>query len=543
MTAAVRLAAFDTEDDSAGNPELFALVWEGGARYTDSADTFLENLLLLASESDVPLQVWATNLEYDAVNVWGAERMAEVSLKFGKSALYGARWRKIEFRDTMRFIPASVKVLGELVGLPKVLPMRTRSEKIRRCVRDATITYRAARLIHDTMQAFGEKPRLTLPATAYRIWSEHFWKKPVRAPLEEVRDAASEAYHGGRVEPFALGCFKDVRAVDAASMFPWAMTVRPFPIPWGLWRRAMRDAVPGANGLYRARLESALDVPALPYRSERGTIFPNGRWEGWYVGEELMAFGAAGGRVRVMEGFDFMEKAHPFRPYVKEMFHRKQTSRGPMRETYKLLLNSLYGKFGQSGIRVRALPLAKFLKLKSAPVSYRVWGGLAIWTEESTPPPWANMLWAAITTARARVRLRAEIVRIQARGARPLYCDTDSVIYAGPPGRYPLKARQIGDFERRGAYRSALIVGKKEYGLESSAGMWEIHVKGVPAAHREEYLRSGEAAYQLPTKMREAARTGRQANVWREVRKRRRVGDGGRVRMPDGTLIPLEISG
>ena len=43
--------------------------------------------------------------------------------------------------------------------------------------------------------------------------------------------------------------------------------------------------------------------------------------------------------------------ANPFRAYVEEFFHRKQETPkdNPLREMYKLLLNSLYGKLNQDG--------------------------------------------------------------------------------------------------------------------------------------------------------------------------------------------------
>jgi len=545
------VVGWDTEDDSKGTPLLFGFTHERGSYSTASADDALEWLVTLAKAQKLRghvVEAWATNLEYDLVNLFGVDRLREVFFQFGRSHLCGARWRGVEFRDTLRHVPASVEELGKLVGLEKVesnlfadRSKITERKLVARLMRDATITFRAAKLIHKTYKIMGDRPRLTLPATAYQVWLNRFWKAPVYGPVPEILESAREAYFGGRTEAFALGTFKDVKVIDAASMFPWAMVQGKFPIPWRAFRRALPDDTPRADGLYFARVESALKIPLLPYRSVEGNVFPNGKWRGWYVGEELQAFARAGGRVRVLRGFEFFEQADPFKGYVRNLFGRKQRARGPMRSIYKLLLNSLYGKFGQQGGRVRCLTLEKFQALPRGPIDFRVWNGLVIFSEDGPPPPWGNNLWAAIITARARLRLHQEFLALQKGGARVLYCDTDSAIYSGPARRYAEAAAKPGEFESRGEYRSVRIEGKKEYGLEDHKGRWEVHIKGVPAREREKYLLTGKAKFERPTRLREAARRDLQPNVWRTHTKERRVTHRNRTRSAGGYLLPLEI--
>jgi hypothetical protein len=549
------LVGWDTEDDSNGKPLLFVFVHERGSYVTERAEDGRMCLVALAHEQQAHgrvVEAWATNLEYDLVNLFG-EFLPELVFQFGRTQLCGARWRRIEFRDTLRHVPASVEELGSLHGLPKLArPLRRRGETLKAfnkrqlpyALRDGTITYRTARLIRDSYAEFGELPKLTLPATAYRIWARAFWKRPVHRVPDEVREAATVAYFGGRTEAFALGTFENVRVIDAASMFPWAMTAAPFPIPWGPFRRVRSGDPPQPGGLYRARVESRQAIPVLPYRAPEGNIFPVGAWSSWFVGEELQAHLASGGKARVLGGFEWLEHARPFDAYIAEMFARKNGSRGPMQRVWKLLLNSLYGKFGQKGGRVRCTSLEKFAKLKKQPIEFRVWKGMVLWQQDAPPPPWGNMIWSALITARARVRLYQEFGRLRKLGARVLYCDTDSVIYSGVEGRYPVKASRPGDFEARGRFRRALIVGKKEYGLEDDKGHWEVHVKGVPLAERLKYLETGEANFQRPTRLREAARLGLDANLWRDVQKTRRTDmRKNRRRRPDGALAPVEIHG
>lgn len=537
----------DSEDDSAGNPYLFALVgeklsWTGETR--QSVLDRIRDLGIAARAKGSVVELWATNLEYDLVNLFGPERIREVQLRFGKTALVGASWRghNVDFRDTVRHIPASVAELGELVGLKKI-NLAMKPEQMRaRCIRDAAITYRTAKRIAEVYAGFGEYPRLTLPSTAYHVWHTRYFKSDVFLPCEEVRVAARHAYHGGRTEAFSLGTYPGVRVIDVASMYPWALTAGPMGVPWGAFQRVQAGEPLSPCGLFDVRVSVPGNVlPPLPYRTEDGTIYPCGTWRGWYLGEELQYAESIGVQVQVLGGFNFLAHVSPFSEYVAALFALKSKARGVMRTVYKLMLNGTYGKFGQGGDRVLCIPQEQLLTMANPPQDFRLWNGLAFYRQHSLPPPWGNNLWAAVTTARARIRLHAEMARLRRLGCRVLYCDTDSVVYLGRGPRYPEKAKRAGLFESRGEFREIVIVGKKEYGLRSGPRKWELHAKGVPARERKRYLREGVAEFQRPVKMRESSRINLAANVWRTVRKERRTVNRGRELLPDGSLRVVTI--
>lgn len=531
------VAGLDSEDDGRGNPFLWCVCHDAGSwSGTSRGDTlqFLENMARDMKQRDRKFQVWATNLEYDLVNLFEPERIVECNLRFGRAALCGASWHGVEFRDTMRHLPISVAAFGDLVGLKKleadlfekrpVFPLTERqlAKYRRRCSRDAAITYRAARFFHSTYGELGGRPKMTLASTALSLWQDRYWCREIHRPDDDVWRAALCAYHGGRTQAFAVGDFERVRVVDAASMFPWAMCAGDLPLPWGLYTHAARGADLKPLALYRARVTSDMAFPVLPVRTDSGTQYPNGTWTDWYVGEELIAFRDHGGRVLVLEGFEFQERCRPFDKYVAEMFELKQSARGARRLLYKTLLNGLYGKFSQQGKRVHAVPIDRLLAMDDPPFDWRAWNGLAIYSTDHDPPPWSNHVWPAFVTARARIKLAGLIRSVAEHGGRPLYCDTDSLMFQGTQ-RFPKHARKIGDFELRGSYRTAVIVGKKEYALEVRKGKWKPYVKGVPFSERERYIREGVADFVRPVRIRESARIGVAANVWKRVHKERRT--------------------
>jgi len=496
------------------------------------------------------VEIWATNLEYDLLNLFGQDRIVEVFLRWGRNFLVGARWQGLDFRDTVRHIPVSVEELGKLVGLKKAEKdlFKNRSKKpteaqlVRRCLRDAGITFRTAKELHSIYRGMGERPRLTLASTARSLWAEQYFGVNVYRPLGEIWEAAGAAYYGGRTEPFRIGEHGPVTVVDVASMFPWAMTQGPFPVPWGAFRRVrgVKDVTP--TGIYRVQAHSELELPLLPHRTDQGLIYPNGTFRGWYVGEELEYFKRLGGRFRVIQGFEFFDETRPFDSYVADLFAKKQAARGPLRMIYKLLLNALYGKFGQKGEKVVSVPLERFHKLKIAPLDYRVWNGLAVYRVDGAPPPWSNNVWPAIVTARARIRLHQEMHKILKKGGRLFYCDTDSVMFDLKGARYPASVTEPGRFEMRGRFKRILIVGKKEYAIEGYDGKIELHAKGVPMIARREYLETGRASFQRPTRLLESTRTGGTPNEWTTRTKERRVSFASRARKADGSLAPIKVS-
>jgi len=513
------MIAIDTEDNSKGTPTLFCAVSDVGSYTTRHRLDFLHYLMNQKGQD-----VWATNLEYDLVNVFG-EFLPEVKLRFGHSALISATWKGVRFLDTLRHVPASVAQLGEWVGRPK---LKFDPNNAAYCLNDAAITRDAVKHVESIYKDLGiDKPGGTLPSTALKIW-RNTWPegKWAMLPIPPVMDAAREAYYGGRVECFEVGKFKNVSAIDMSSAFPWAMITEPFPIPWGPVKRWKGGDAIEPTGIYHVRcfLDPGESSGSLPFRGEGGLVFPFGEWSGTYTGIELQSHLAYGGRVEIIAGFLFIHSGSPFTNYVQRLWDWKSRARGVRRQVTKLLLNGLYGKFGERGDRTVVKSLDDYRATLPRSLETRLSLGMAITTVPGPPPPWANVVWAALVTARCRVRLLQELHKLRSQGARVLYVDTDGIFFIEPPGskiHYPEKAQKPGDWEYRGRF-DLIIEGKKEYALRAPGGPWEYHAKGVPYAAREAYIRNGHAEFERPNRLRESIRRGKTPNVWEPRTKDRR---------------------
>jgi len=91
--------------------------------------------------------------------------------------------------------------------------------------------------------------------------------------------------------------------------------------------------------------------PFLPYRDKNHTIiFPTGEFVGVYYSEELKYARGLGYTVLPISGYLFERMESPFRDFVSSLFESRLEARisgnEAMAYVYKILMNSLYGRFG-----------------------------------------------------------------------------------------------------------------------------------------------------------------------------------------------------
>lgn len=92
--------------------------------------------------------------------------------------------------------------------------------------------------------------------------------------------------------------------------------------------------------------------PFLPYRDDKNQtlLFPTGKFVGVYFSEELIYARGLGYKIFPMRGYLFEKKPSPFDGFVSSLFGKRQeakkTGDDAMAYGYKILMNSLYGRFG-----------------------------------------------------------------------------------------------------------------------------------------------------------------------------------------------------
>lgn len=542
------VCAFDVE--GRGGPDGFvcgAVVSASGTEFHLDHEAMFESLLDHGARGE---WLFAHNLEYDLPIVAG-RRLLEGDLLFKSQgmlwATYAVGKRKARFYDSTNLFPRfTLKKLGDLVGLPKLgiahdrlmalagssswsdLSPAEQVDTRAYCIRDAEIVRRAVGLLQQETLSLGGELRPTIAGCALDLYRRTFHKWPWRALGEATNGLARGAFYGGRCEAFMLGQVEGVNLYDTNSLYPFVQDHARFPLP-GRLRLDLAPqglgALKGSQGVAQARLTAPeAFLPLLPHRFTKRLFFPVGQMEGVWTLEELREAEARG-----VEILDLQWALHspatfsPFHEFIDTLWKRRQgylAADDGRAQILKLLLNSLYGRFGLNpgdGLW-RMLPL----RLDPGDGRYRGFVTSEVdgepvmmgHVQSAQQPAYVNVLIAAQVSAEARLHLfRA----MEGQHEDLAYCDTDSILTRG---RLPA-GDGLGDWRLQMQGGRADLVGPKEYLLHNSVLGERAVVKGVPEEQAASYLRTGAARYRRARGIRESITKGHQPSEWVEVLKER----------------------
>jgi len=233
----------------------------------------------------------------------------------------------------------------------------------------------------------------------------------------------------------------------------------------------------------------------------------------------------------------------PFVDYVDDLYRLKAACPPDnliRRQTIKLLLNSLYGRWGVGGGgRLQSLvPLRDPYTLADYPdAELKIINGYPyVLAPVSTDhqPAYANVPWAAAITAEARVMMQPWLCQ---SAESLVYTDTDSLAITGilPVGD------RIGDMRQERAGIDLTTYAPKEYIVGADSQVIEAHCKGVPVDLRVAYLRGLQVGFESPVRIIEAAARDRSPGVWIERVRQRRQALPKRCLLSDWTPEALSV--
>lgn len=540
------LFVFDTEDDSKGNV-LIINAYDGKEHTTFyHASAFRDWLKALKPKA----HFWAVNLEYDMVNIFKDDfDDFPKKIHFGKSRLVSFMYRAHLFYDTWNHWKASVKTMSGIVG-GKKLPLIQDNQKalLARCREDCRITWNFVNEMTKRTVKLVSKLRSTAPSTALLAFQESSGFKYRYLPLEHT-EYIKEAYFGGRSECFRIGSIdamtpERIFYVDINSMYPSVM-IEPFPYPYFYSSKPnlARCGVTRCSVLSRGRF------PVLPVRYNGKLVFPQGKFTGTWTNEELNYALLNGTEIlKVHSGIHYHEMIDPFSAFINHIYaERCKTDDKLMRDVYKLMMNSLYGKFGQGRERRKMTRLDEYYRNPEKFDATRIKGlycfdsKFLIYTEIADEYPKNTvMIWASLITSRARIKLHRLIMEIYLKGGEILYCDTDSCLFKGLPGMVVSSAK-LGEFKIEHEFSRLHIKLPKVYRGYMDEKIIVERVKGVPRRVQSTAFDTGRAVYEKPNRFMESMRRGLSMNKWvhtsKEIRGRYDKGKVSRT----GEITPLYL--
>jgi hypothetical protein len=234
-----------------------------------------------------------------------------------------------------------------------------KDELIKYCEQDTIVLYKILEKFHNEIYSmfkidFSKYP--TLPALSFGIYRANFMPKNTIAKiLGSHHYSLKKGYYGGITEAYKpYG--KSIKSYDVNSLYPSVMHDFEMPVGKPIYflgdiHQDIKEKIP--FGFFRVKVEAPIKLlcPALPlkFKTSQGkrTIFPVGKWESWYFSEEIRNKLQYGYKFEILEGYLFNKK-NIFYDFIELLYKIKSSynSDEPKYIISKLLMNSLYGRFG-----------------------------------------------------------------------------------------------------------------------------------------------------------------------------------------------------
>lgn len=543
--------SLDTEDNSKGKVYLINF-YDGAEHFTFR--TRVEAIEWLSNQPG-HIEIWCTNLGYDLNNLFG-DQITCTEIIYAGSRVISARFlgTSIRFRDTLNHWKISVREMGIRIGLEK-LDAGGDFNNVKYCRRDSEITFLFVEHMADKYQSIGAKLKTTIGSTALDFFYGHYHGRPHNRdiPKETEMQFILKGYYGGRTEIFFNKPVEgNIHYVDVNSLYPAVMRENVFPILSSRKKTKRPDFTKEgmANVTFKA---PNLEIPYLPYRDPKTyrLVFPTGRFTGTYTYFEIREAQRLGyDLVRINDALEYRGGTYrPFEKFVDTLYEsRMQAKRQDdelLTESYKLLMNNLYGKFGQGNEITKLVPIDR-AKLKSGDV---VFNGMMLVKEKKEYPRHSNGIWAAYVTAYARAKLYEGLCKVRDSGGLLIYCDTDSIIFEHSSGIFP-DSKALGEFKIEGQFKYAHFKLPKLYCLvDAKTEVRKYRAKGVPRAEAESFFETGKAKFKRPYKLREVLRRNLSPkrteklipNYWETVEKTIYQKYDKRIVLNSGHTKPLEV--
>jgi hypothetical protein len=346
---------------------------------------------------------------------------------------------------------------------------------------DTMATWELAEQFRQIYNQVGVDLKATAPSNALEIFRTSFFPKDfsIHRIGDDLNILERKAYFGGRCEMFRRGK-QGILSYDVHSMYPSVMVEHVYPDPGNSERRgdrvinsSVRHYKEGADTHWRKWYDKGylgvftckvsvpdMHIPILPIKhivdNAEKLIFPVGEFEGTWTSVELRAAEAEGVKILSCSEFVIYRKAIPlFKPYIEYCWEARAKAKAennlPMSEFWKLMMNSLYGKFAEyhrDGGYYGKVEDADWdkINLEGKRPAYATIDGvqyISIPDDKRTEDSEHTIpCLAAFVTAYARLKLISGAKRLEKAGYKFVYCDTDSIKVTMPSGKTPSDAHR-----------------------------------------------------------------------------------------------------
>lgn len=313
--------------------------------------------------------------------------------------------------------------------------------------------------------------KMTLASVGINKMRELGYKIP---SIPESLDELIRPYYKGGMVGYRKGHYKDYTYVDINSSYPYAMT---FDHPW---EPQIEIAVEPTTDNYFCVIQ-ADGCGLLPVRENGRLTYPKGGTTIYHITNWELKAALDCGLIKdytMIRSINFHSVTN-FKSFVEFGFAGKLKAEkegdAAKRHLYKILLNSVYGKFGINPRRYKTY-LIENIGVAVDPEYH--WVGdtendKRIWAKPDPKDRYINVATSASITGLARANLIRAICTVD----NPVYWDTDSIICRDTK-TLPI-GDKLGEWAVEGKLSEAWIIAPKIYGAITTDGEHKIASKGV----------------------------------------------------------------
>lgn len=397
--------------------------------------------------------------------------------------------KQVTIYDSLKLIPLTVRQIAKAFNLPMEKGTIDYEDYT---INDTTLDYvfRDVKIVAMALKFFRDKgyTRMTIGSNSYHSFIDNIAGAHVLFPRlgKEFINEWRQAYRGGRsqVNPdYAGKIVKHVRRYDLNSMYPSIMAQQYLP-----YGSPIVSDKPGKYRfeLYKVNTHFRLKKGHLPTLLHTNTMFNKTGDTYWvdtggvielYVSNidwELVVRHYDIIYVKFEKILGFKTVKGPFEQWVSEMYKKKSESEGGLRLVYKLLLNSLYGKFGSKCEGYNKIPVLGDD------------GAIAYVNSEVHDMPQYYIPMAIAITSYAHLIIDNAIMLVGYENF--LYCDTDSVhTLAELPPEY-VDNKALGKFKLEGIEDISKYIRQKTYCYKEGDN-WTITCAGMSQSVKNYLIR------------------------------------------------------
>ena len=474
--------------------------------------------------------------------------------RIGRKAAY-----YITILDTLNWFKSSLAQLGKTLGLEKLaMPVDTALSDswILYCKRDVEILRRAFESYVEFLrsQNMGNFAH-TLAKQAMNAYRHAFMRHEVWIHTNpKAVELERNSYYGGRTDCYFIGEIKNqlFYKLDINSQYPFVMRNNRFPSTLMGFRyvidREYFNSLP-SNVTFIALCDVETKTPCIPHRFKNRLCFPVGSFQSALCEPEYRLAEREGAVLKI-RSIAYYKSEPLFQEWVDRMYELRNRFKREGNDQYqyfvKLLMNSLYGKFGQRTETWEPIgvidPSENWVREivdydTNKTQTIKALGG-TLWEKSGWKEGFDTFVAvASFVTAYARAYLW--FLMSQAGLENSYYSDTDSLI-VNEQGYERLKPycdkTRLGFLKLESMDDQLTIHNLKDY---SFAG--DIVLKGVP----KKAAQVGDNSYQCETweHLAGALRKGHyeEVQVLQTVKHLTRIYEKGTVQ-PDGRTAPFNLT-